>query len=211
MRKYIFSLLLLSAYLPGFCQTQKGSTLLETSVLISSSSSTNDAFDIEERGYGLSFSFGKFVTNGFAIGASVAYDLEKYSYMSAGGSNYNFDNKQSSLSGGVFAQVFLLPPEERFNVSVGGIFAMGKINAEQSYSSNTGLPTLTSEDKYTRYVARMGPVYFLNPHVSINLLGQYSITNYNVSETKQSTLAMVIGMQVFLYKTKVPKQTKTGL
>jgi hypothetical protein len=138
---------------------------------------------------------GYFILNRFALGIRGQYSVGKEAldlpYARISTMNYVL---------GPYARFYILPATSRFNIFVDGSYSAG--NAERNLTYGNWYSPVTIKDKTQNYTFNIAPVVFLNQHISLEFLLQYTRTKYKSSDYNEDNFLVGVGLQAHLGKGK---------
>jgi outer membrane protein len=147
----------------AIAQTSAGNMMIGGSFRITSSTTETAADDLKSSQFGISPSFGYFLSDGLAVGVNVSFDSFKYSN----------DDKQTILGFGPFARYYKFIADDKFAFTGTAGFNIGS----GKYDPDAGNETKTGS--FNVYVSP-GFAYFFSPKWSLDF--QLQGISYNSND-----------------------------
>jgi hypothetical protein len=188
MKKFYFSLILLTTVLAGFSQTEKGSVLLGGTIDFTSTSTSQDGMNGGHSSatmFSLNPMIGVFPVNNFAVILSTDYVTGSFS------ENGNSSNGHTLLIGPLLRYYIPASQSVKFFGGAGVEFGSGE--------SQTS----------TVYQFQAGPAFFINRNLALEFNVNYQTATIKTQgdfnpqpDTKQSQFGISVGFMVYLGKGK---------
>lgn len=188
----------------AFSQINKGQWLTGGSAVYAFSQTKYGNSYSSQHNVQTAINVGYFLFNKVAVGVNVNVNYLKNTDPVSG---INSVGLVSSIGGtaGPFIRAYFLPVASRINFMLHGSYQFGVIKNTIAYSYYSPYPyqyssygESSSISKTHNFMIAGGPVFVLNPHVTMELLVAYNLQKAQASTIQTNTLLTGIGFQIHL-------------